>query len=184
MEPVADFDGEEYQAKFDRLAAQGVDVHGEASLVLSFEPVSVLDAGCGTGRVATELARRGVEVVGVDVNASMIAEAMRRAPDQLWLQDDLSTLALGCHFDVVLLAGNVPLFCPEVRRPALVESCAAHVAPTGVMVAGFQLDHRYELEDYDSACQAAGLTLLQRWATWDRHPFVASGEYAVSVHQR
>src|SRR5271163_1689841 len=115
MEPVADFDGEAYQTRFDRLAAQGVDVHGEASLVLSFEPTSVLDAGCGTGRVAGELARRGVEVVGVDVSASMIAEARRRAPDQLWLEDDLSTLDLGRHFDVVVMAGNVPLFCPEER---------------------------------------------------------------------
>ncbi len=67
MDPVADFDGEAYQAKFDGLAAQGVDVHGEASLVLSFAPASVLDAGCGTGRVAVELARHGVDVVGVDI---------------------------------------------------------------------------------------------------------------------
>ena len=65
------WDGDEYQARFDSLAARGVDVHGEVAFVLGLDPApaSVLDAGCGTGRVAIELARRGVEVVGVDVDA-------------------------------------------------------------------------------------------------------------------
>ena len=76
----------------------------------ALEPRSVLDAGCGTGRVAIELARHGVDVVGVDVDSSMIAEARRRAPDQAWLVDDLVELSLGREFDVVVLAGNVPLF--------------------------------------------------------------------------
>ena len=42
---------------------------------MRFEPTTVLDAWCGTGRVAVELARRGVRVVGVDVDASMLATA-------------------------------------------------------------------------------------------------------------
>jgi 2-polyprenyl-3-methyl-5-hydroxy-6-metoxy-1,4-benzoquinol methylase len=63
-------DGDAYQARFDRLAASGLDVHGEASFVASLEPAptSVLDAGCGTGRVAIELGRRGLTVVDVDVD--------------------------------------------------------------------------------------------------------------------
>ena len=52
--------------------------------------VSVLDAGCGTGRVAIELARHGVDVVGVDVDASMIGEARRRAPELEWVEADLA----------------------------------------------------------------------------------------------
>ena len=73
--------GDAYQAHFDALAAQGHDVHGEAAFVLRLAPRSVLDAGCGTGRVAIELSRRGVEVVGVDVDAAMLATARSRAPD-------------------------------------------------------------------------------------------------------
>src|ERR1700733_6653252 len=60
--------GEEYDGRFARLAAQGHDVHGEADLVGSLGLHSVLDAGCGTGRVAMELARRGLNVVGVDLD--------------------------------------------------------------------------------------------------------------------
>ena len=75
------WDGDAYQARFDALAASGVDVHGEAAFACSLEPApaSVLDAGCGTGRVAIELARRGIDVVGVDVDASMLAAARRAA---------------------------------------------------------------------------------------------------------
>ena len=64
----ADLDAAAYQARFDALAAQGVDIHGEATLVRSFNPTSVLDAGCGTGRIAIELARHGIDVIGVDID--------------------------------------------------------------------------------------------------------------------
>jgi len=181
---VANFDGSAYQARFDALAEQGMDVHGEASLVRSLGPVSVLDAGCGTGRVAIELARHGVDVVGVDVDASMIGEARRRAPDVEWVEADLAALALGRQFDVVVMAGNVPLFCPTAKRSALVEACAAHVAQGGALVAGFELARGYGLDDYDSVCRATGLVLAERWATWDRQAFQKDNEYAVSVHRR
>ncbi len=177
------FDGEAYQARFDALAAQGVDVHGEATFVLSFAPRTVLDAGCGTGRVAIELARRGVEVVGVDVDRSMLAEARSRGPGIRWVEADLAALELGRTFDVVVLAGNVPIFCPPGSRAALVGSCAAHVAPTGVLVAGFQLGRGYGLDEWDEACAAAGLQLDQRWSSWDREPFEPDRGYAVSVHR-
>ena len=51
-------------------------------------------------------------------------------------------------------------------------------------MAGFQLDRGYTLADYDAHCEAAGLVLAERYATWDRGPFVAGGDYAVSVHGR
>lgn len=179
----AGFDGEAYQARFDALAARGLDVHGEAAFVLRFEPASVLDAGCGTGRIAIELARQGVEVVGVDVDPSMLAEAARRGPAIPWVESDLATVDLGRTFDVVVLAGNVPIFCPGASRAGLVPSCAAHVAPAGVLVAGFQLGRGYPLEEWDEACAAAGLRLEERWSTWDREPFEPAAGYAVSVHR-
>ncbi len=178
------FDASAYQARFDALADQGFDVHGEASLVRSLSPTSVLDAGCGTGRVAIELARYGIDVVGVDVDPSMIAEARGRSPNLEWVEADLASLDLGRRFDVVVLAGNVPLFCPPHTRSDLVRACAAHVAPGGWLVAGFQLDRGYPLAEYDQACRDAGLQLAQRWATWDRQAYAAGGDYAVSVQGR
>jgi SAM-dependent methyltransferase len=176
------WDGDDYQKRFDDLAATGFDVHGEAMFVLAYAPGSVLDAGCGTGRVAAELARRGVEAVGADVDASMLATARGTSVDVDWVQSDLTTLDLGRSFDVVVMAGNVPLFTPSGTEAALVAGCARHVG--GRLIAGFQLGRSYSLADYDAHCAAAGLRLEERFASWDREPFVAGGEYAVSVHVR
>jgi len=52
-----------------------------------------------------------------------------------------------------------------------------------LFVAGFQLTTgRLTLDLYDRHCAAAGLELVDRWATWDREPF-HGGDYAVSVHR-
>ena len=48
------WDGRSYQERFDRLDASGADVHGEAEFVMRRDPSAVLDAGCGTGRVARD----------------------------------------------------------------------------------------------------------------------------------
>src|SRR2546421_3509407 len=66
--------------------------HGEADLVFSYGPRCVLDGGCGTGRVAIELSRRGVEVVGVDLDRDMIELARAKAPDLTWINADLGEL--------------------------------------------------------------------------------------------
>lgn len=178
------WEGDSYQQRFDALAARGTDVHGEAGFVAALGPGSVLDAGCGTGRVAIELTRRGIEVVGADRDASMLATARRLGPEITWVHGDVAGLDLGRGFDVVVMAGNVPLFTPEGTQAALVAGAARHVAPGGALVAGFQLGRGYELDEYDRHCADAGLALAGRWATWDREPFPGDGSYAVSVHHR
>jgi SAM-dependent methyltransferase len=188
---MTQWDGDRYQAKFDALAAAGHHVHGEADFVSAYEPATVLDAGCGTGRVAVELARRGIEVTGVDLDPSMLATARSTAPDVEWIEADLASLDLGRTFDVVVMAGNVMLFTDDA--PATVAGCARHLSPTGLLVAGFSIGGRvtpsghtlapYDLDAYDAACDAAGLVLAERFATWEREPY-AGGDYAVSVHRR
>ncbi len=179
------WDGAEYQARFDALAARGLDVHGEVAFVCSLvpAPATVLDAGCGTGRVAIELARRGVQVIGVDVDPSMLATARAAAPEIEWIEHDLTSLALDRTFDAVVLAGNVPLFTPPGTHAALVAGCARHVGPGGALVAGFQLDRGFSLAHYDSHCAAVGLALAERYSTWDAQPFRPGGDYAVSIHR-
>ncbi len=171
-----------YQQRFDELAAAGQNVHGEADFVMELGPSRVLDAGCGTGRVARELARRGVEVVGVDPDPSMIAAAREHAPGLEWVEEDMARVDLGRTFDVVVMAGNVPLFTRPANRGPLVAGCARHLERAGALVCGFQLDRGYGLEEYDEHCRRAGLDCVERWATWSRDPF-EGGDYAVSVHR-
>ena len=179
-----DGDGEAYERRFEALASSGHDVHGEVDFIETLEPkpASVLDAGCGTGRVAIELARRGCDAVGVDVDASMLAVARTKAPELEWHEHDLATLDLGRRFDAVVLAGNVLLFVAPGTEAEVVARCAAHVTPQGRLVAGFSLrPGGYDLASFDEHCAAAGLHLVERWATWDREPFHEGGDYAVTV---
>ena len=177
------WDGDQYQKRFDDLDKAGVDVHGEAAFILRWRPATVLDAGCGTGRVARELARRGVDVVGVDVDPSMIETARRLSPELEWVTADLTRLDLHRRFDLVVMAGNVPLFTPDGTQSALVETCARHLSDGGRLVAGFQLDRGYDLTGFDAHCLSAGLVLEGRWATWSGEAWHDGGTYAVSVHR-
>lgn len=200
-----EIDLEEYDTRWERRAEAGHQIHGEADLVMSFEPRSALDAGCGMGRVAIELARRGCDVVGVDLDGDLLAFARRRAPDLAWHCADLATLDLmparmsgpGRGFDAVVLAGNVVNFCrPEVRVD-IVARLAAHLEPGGRLIAGFAVEPEPDAGRSDSggapatnadhhigACAAAGLTPEHRWSSWDRDPFAPDAGYALFVDRR
>jgi SAM-dependent methyltransferase len=182
-EPVG-WDGERYQERFDRLEQSGVDVHGEAGFVMRWRPATVLDAGCGSGRVARELARRGVDVVGVDLDESMIATARKLAPDLEWMTADLARLDLPRRFDLVVMAGNVLLFTTPGTEAAVVHGCARHLREGGRLVVGFQLGRGYTLARYDQDCRRAGLVLDGRWSTWAADGWSDEADYAVSVHRR
>lgn len=191
--------GREYAARFAELAAQGHDVHGEAAFCASLVPPGsrILDAGCGTGRVAVRLAELGYACVGVDLDESMLAVARESAPDLTWLRQDLATLDVTGEgvrdgFDLVVLAGNVVPLLAEGSLGQTVLRCAAHLSGSGLLVAGFGLAPEHlppgcpvtPLADYDEACATAGLTLSERFATWDGQRFTGDDGYAVSVHRR
>lgn len=203
--------GEAYDERWKKMQERGESVHGEADLVSWLKPRSVLDAGCGTGRVAVELCRRGVDVVGVDLDERMLDIARSKASGIHWLLADLVDVtvpvgtppaAVGARptaeaaaaepcgyrssvrtFDVIVMAGNVMVFVAADTEAAVIANMGRHLNPGGRLVAGFQLGRTpLTLEAYDSAAADAGLTLEHRWSTWDREPY-EGGEYAVSVHR-
>jgi 2-polyprenyl-3-methyl-5-hydroxy-6-metoxy-1,4-benzoquinol methylase len=187
----AEFDAGDYDARWEALKKAGRSVHGEADFVMSFEPATVLDAGCGTGRVAIELAARGVAVTGIDLDARMIEAARNKTADAVgdaasnptWVLGDVSTFELREQFDVVVAPGNVMIFVEPGTEARSVACLAAHIAPGGHLISGFQLRAGgYDVASYDSHCAAARLTFVARYATWEGEPF-ADGDYAVSVHR-
>ena len=90
--------GEDYDRRFDDLAASGAEVHGEADLVAALAGgPRVLDAGCGGGRYARLLASRGANVLGVDLSdavdkAAELCAAYRERGHALIVQADLLNL--------------------------------------------------------------------------------------------
>ncbi len=173
--------GADYDARWHALAAAGADPHGEANFVAGLGPASVLDAGCGTGRVAIELDRRGIEAWGVDLDVGFIERAREKAPSLEWHHGDLATVDLGRRFDVVVAAGNVMIFLTPGTEGAVLANLVRHLEPGGRVVTGFQvLPGRLSLADFDRLAGTAGLAVADRFATWSADPFTG-GDYAVSV---
>lgn len=186
----ASVDLDEYDQRWTRLEQSGASTHGEADLI---ERVladcgggAVLDAGCGMGRVAIELARRGVEIEGADLDPDLLAYARRHAPELTWHHADLATMQLPRRYRVVAMPGNVMIFCRPEHRRAIVHTVAQHLEPGGAVVASFALEQgrtALTLDEYDALCADCELTLVARFATWEGAPY-GGGSYAVSVHRR
>ena len=74
----------------------------------------VLEIGCGTGRVTIPLAAAGVDITGLDVSASMLEEAKRKAESQglriNWVAVDGRSFDLGQRFALVIMPFNTLQF--------------------------------------------------------------------------
>lgn len=172
-----------YDDIWQQMAKAGENPHGEADFVARFSPASVLDAGCGTGRVAIELAARGLDVAGSDVDAQMLAQARAKAPELAWVESDLAALDLGRTFDVVVMAGNVILFVEPGTEEACVAGAARHVGTGGYLIAGFRLARGVTTDAWDGWLRNAGLEPVDRFSSWSGDPFDDS-DYLVSVAHR
>jgi SAM-dependent methyltransferase len=179
-----------YDRRWEELAAAGADVHGEAALASAWVPPAagpILDAGCGTGRVAIELARRGHTTVGIDVDPALLDRARAKAPALEWHLADLARLPADVApgpFAGAVLAGNVMIFVARGTEGDVLGNVADRLAPDGLVIAGFQLTGRLPLAEYDDAAAAAGLTPVARFATWDQDPFRDGGDYVVAIDSK
>lgn len=91
---------------------------------------TVLDLGCGAGRIARVLAARGHAVAGVDQSPEMLERVPAGIETHL---ADIEGLDLGRRFDAVLLASflvNTPF---AEQRAAFLVAAAAHVAAGGAV---------------------------------------------------
>ncbi len=109
--------------------------------ILSWLPANmtglrVLDAGCGTGSFAVEAAKRGAEVVAIDIAGSLVETAAERLMDPVlrsritWRVGDMTRTDLGefdhmvamdsiIHYDAPDMAGMLARILPRVRRSAI-----------------------------------------------------------------
>ena len=102
------FADERLAALYDVVDDDRSDLEVYAAIVDELEASTVLDVGCGTGTLACMLARRGIEVTGIDPAAASldVARAKPGAEYVRWIHGDASGVPpLGV--DLAVMTGNV-----------------------------------------------------------------------------
>jgi SAM-dependent methyltransferase len=89
---------------------------------------SVLDLGCGVGRLANLLARRGHRVTGVDESPSMLRH-LDPAVDAV--ERRIEGLDLPVRFDVVVLASHLVNVADADQRRSFLAAASRHVEASG-----------------------------------------------------
>jgi SAM-dependent methyltransferase len=141
---VSEVFGADYSAAYDALYLDK-DYGAECdTLEQRFERAdrtvrTLLDLGCGTGRHAVELARRGYEVVGVDVSEEMLARARRRAADDhthaSFVLGDIQSIQLDRRFDaVVSMFAVVGYQTSDDALRATFDTVRRHLEPSGIFL--------------------------------------------------
>jgi SAM-dependent methyltransferase len=104
-------------------------LRGEDELIdAAIEPgSSILELGCGVGRITRPLLARGHQVVAVDESPDMIA----RVPETETICSTIGDLRLERRFDVVLMMSYLINVADDEERQRLLRTCAHHVRPGG-----------------------------------------------------
>lgn len=183
---------EEYAQRFIKIAEDGGDIDGEARFVdaMAARGSRILDAGCGTGRVAAALARAGHPAVGIDADPLLIERGQGFYPEVPLAVLDLAGLSgaalaergLAENYDVIVCAGNVMHFVAEGTEAQIVANLASVLRPGGRIAFGFFSERYYTPDQLDVDAAAAGLVKEHRFATWEFHPYAPDSDWAVSVY--
>ncbi len=161
--------------------------------------VSILDAGCGTGALAVEAARRGAHVTAIDLSATLVALARERLPSDLgegrveFAVGDMTDASLGRFDYAVAMDSLIHYRAPDMARAAASLAARATkgvlftVAPRTplltVMHAAGRLFPRADrapaiepVSPHDIARRLAGNAALSEWHVARQHR-VATGFY-------
>ncbi len=112
---------------------------------------AVLDLGCGSGRMTLELARRGYDMIGVDLCPEMLAEGQRTAEAAglseriLWLMQDMRAFELyGTVEAVVCCLDGLNHLTSTADLRATLRLVRNYLVPGGLFL--FDLNSRYKFE--------------------------------------
>lgn len=186
---------EQYDQRFRQLQEDGEDIAGEARFIdaLLDRNSTVLDAGCGSGRLTAELNLRGHHCIGIDKDQALLHTARElHGPGHDFLYGDLATLTPqwlqegGCpsRYDLIAAIGNVMVFLAPGSELQVLQNFASLLADGGRLVTGFATDRDYSVERFDADAAAAGFVVEHRFGTWQLEPFGAGSDWATTVLTR
>jgi SAM-dependent methyltransferase len=102
--------------------------------------LKILDVGCGTGRHAIELAKRGYDVTGLDLSSSQLARAADKAEAAgvrvRWIRRDARAFRFKTGFDLVIMLceGGFSLMETDEENFRILENCARALRKRGKLI--------------------------------------------------
>lgn len=100
----------------------------------------ILDIGCGTGRHSIELARRGYNVVGIDLSESLLKRATEKASEQnlqvVFQKHDARNLPFINEFNLVIMLceGAFSLMETDEMNFQILQNAANALLPKGKLI--------------------------------------------------
>ena len=113
---------------------------------------SVLELGCGTGRVTIPLAQQGVDMTGLDIVPGMLGRAREKAGDLpiRWIEADIRDFHLGERFGLIFTSGSVFQHLVERHEQEKMLACVReHLTPDGLLALDLLYPSRSTMEDAD-----------------------------------
>ena len=112
-------------------------LHGHA-------PTMVLDLACGTGGLTAVLARRGYEMIGVDMSAEMLAIARQKDNASLYLQQDMREFELYGTVDAIICAcDSMNYLVDDGDLAQTLALCANYLNPGGLLIFDLNTEHYF-----------------------------------------
>ena len=123
-------------AIYDPLDPDRHDLDPYVAMVEEFGASSVLDIGCGTGILASRLAQRGIEVIGLDPAAASLAVARGKpGAERVWWVEGDATALPHLAVDLVTMTGNAAqVFLTDEDWIATLDAACAALRPGGRLV--------------------------------------------------
>ena len=132
----------EQEVQFYDVAVQDwpgeIDFYRAMAMAVGKQAGSVLEIGCGTGRVTLQLAQEGISVVGMDLSPAMLGVGRQKSQglsNVRWVEGDMLSFELGECFDLILIPGHSFQFMLTPEDQAACLNCIRrHLAPKGKLV--------------------------------------------------
>lgn len=113
------------------------------------KPSLVLDLGCGTGNFCIEMAKRGYEMIGVDISADMLSCAKTKSEEQgvdiLYLNQDMTNFELYGTVDTIVClmdSLNYILYKKDIKR--MLKLVKNYLNPDGLFIFDVNTPYKFE----------------------------------------
>ncbi|MDD4689039.1 MAG: class I SAM-dependent methyltransferase [Eubacteriales bacterium] len=140
---------------YDNLISKDVDYSQWADYLMTLfakhnvKPALTLDLGCGTGTLTMEMAKRGCEMIGIDMSEDMLLIAQEKATENgleiVYLNQDMSKFKLYGSVNAIVSSLDCINYLTTIKQlESLFKQVAFYLEPNGLFI--FDVNSDYKME--------------------------------------